>query len=64
MAKVSSWMASDRPQEKSPKTPQKHRQWLKAHRQLCVRLRKGINQGDDKEGSGWGLFYWEASLFA
>ncbi len=43
---LKNWQASNRPQQKSKKTPQKYRQWLDAHKLLVERLKKGINYPD------------------
>lgn len=40
---MNNWQASNRPQEKSRKTPRKHAQWLAAHKLLVARLKAGIN---------------------
>ena len=47
----SNWKSSNRPQEKSKKTPRKHQAWLAAHKVLVERLRKGINCKSSDSGA-------------
>lgn len=42
--KLSNWKSSGKPQEKSKRTPKKHRQWLAAHKILVKRLKEGIGE--------------------
>ena len=48
---MNNWQASNRPQEKSQKTPRKHAQWLAAHKLLVARLKAGINYDDESLGN-------------
>ncbi len=48
---MNNWQASNRPQEKSRKTPRKHAQWLAAHKLLVARLKAGINYNDESLGN-------------
>jgi hypothetical protein len=57
----SNWQASNRPQQKSKKTPRKHQQWLAAHKVLVERLRKGINVKDPARDGG--VFWYNVRKF-